>query len=56
MPQTFEAVEDESGKWLYPRWMVVDAETCKEVAGPFDTEIEAEDAAAEMTTIMRQGE
>lgn len=56
MPQTFEAFEDESGKFLHSRWMVVDAETCKEVAGPFDTEIEAEDAAAEMTLCCSQGE
>ena len=56
MSQQFEVLEDESGKWLYPRWMVVDADNCKEVAGPFDTETEAEDAAAEMTMICAQGE
>ncbi len=56
MPQTFEAAEDESGRFTYPRWYVFDTETGAEVAGPFDTEIEAEDTAAEMTITAGQGE
>ena len=42
-----EIVEDESGKWLYPRFMIVNTNG-QEVAGPFDTESEAAQAAAEI--------
>ncbi len=43
----FEVVEDESGKWLHPRFMIVNTKG-EEVAGPFGTEIDAVQAVAEM--------
>ncbi len=33
-----EVIEDESGKWIWPYFLVVDAATGEEVAGPFETE------------------
>lgn len=47
--ERFNVFEDESGKFHYPRFMVEDNQTNTIVAGPFDTESEAIDAAGELS-------
>ena len=46
--ERFDVCEDESGKYHYPIWWVFDSLTTNEVAGPFDTEEAAIDAAGEL--------
>ncbi len=49
---SFDISEDESGKFHYPVWWVFDSGTTNEVAGPFDTE----DAAVEAAIDLMKGE
>ena len=47
MEPFLEVIEDESGKYHYPIWWVMDGDY-KDIAGPFDTEDAAVEAMDEL--------